>query len=174
MLGVYDENAVTARLSTSLLQQLRRCLRLVFAAHPQPQAAGAGEILPRNSKLSPIIHDVGSAAISPGKEKPGCSSCAPPAPRVSRLPGDCKVDLKWRADWLDGGQDGTPFCGRKFQGYRQVLSQFFYYMFTTKARFAVPIILRGITSELIDRRCLHHQPGGFVHAWRKYRELRYC
>ncbi|KAA8898223.1 hypothetical protein FN846DRAFT_783022 [Sphaerosporella brunnea] len=144
VLGVYDENAVTLRLSPSVLQPLRRCLRLVFAAHPQPQAAGAGELLPRDSKLSAITHDAGSAAIFPGKELPDYSSCAPPPPlRASRLlPGDCKVDWKGRADWFKVKPAVTNITEKETREYRQVLSQLYYYMFKTKARYGY-IITNG-------------------------------
>ena len=131
---VYDENGVAYRLSTEVHQVLRRCLRQIFATHSHPRAAGSGELIPPNAALSVIVHDVGSAAVFPRSELPDYSSCTPLPPRASRLPGDCKVDWKWRANWRTVGEgDVTEPENRQ---YFQVLSQIYFYMYKTKARYA--------------------------------------
>jgi len=79
----------------------------IFDTRSHPQAAASGELIPPNTALSVIVHDVGSAAVLPRSEMPDYSSCTSLPPRASRLPGDCKVDWKWRANWRTVGVGGV-------------------------------------------------------------------
>lgn len=130
-----DENGIVYRLSTSVFQILRRSLRSLFQAIPQPMSGATAVLIPPDSPLSEIVHDVGASTIFPGTEILDYAACFPgPAAREFRLPGDCKVDCKWLSQWMIFEPDDSQSTARH-QEYLQVLSQIYFYMNKTKSRY---------------------------------------